>query len=155
MTEPTDAEVAMYAAVEETYHHRREYLALGRRYDAIWEHSRTSDRRSRRQEIADLCLRMAEIGRGDAYRVAMWQRRAYLHLAGDEGKVYSGAGALLWKAKMLRLLHGGEIDLGAARLPEERRRILLGVFAVGDTGIPGQGVPTLTPPRQAAIEGAA
>jgi hypothetical protein len=147
----------MYADVLETYPCRREYLLLGRRYDAIWEHSRTSDMRSRREEMADLCLRMAAIseGRGDAYRQAMWQRRAYLHVAGDEGKVYTATDALLWKAKMLRLLHGGEIDLGAAALPEARRRILLGVFAVGDAGIPVEGVPRLTPLREGPIEGAA
>jgi hypothetical protein len=62
--------------------------------------------------------------------------------------VYTATDALLWKEKMLRLVSGDA-------LPEARRRILLGVFAAGDAGIPGQGVPTLTPPRQAAIEGAA
>jgi hypothetical protein len=140
MIEPTEAEMAMYADVAETYPCRREYLMLARRYDLLWEHSRTSDMRGRRREIADLCLRMARIsaGRGDRYRVALWQRRAYLHLAGDEGKVYSGADALLWKAKMLRALDGAGIGLGAG-LPDERRRILLGVFAAGGAEVPGEG----------------
>jgi hypothetical protein len=150
MIQLTDAEVAIYAHVEETYPCRREYLALSRRYDLLWEHARTSDMRSRRRQIADLCLRMAQIsaGRGDAYRQAMWQRRAYLHLAGDEDKVYGGSDALLWKAKMPRLLDGDT-------LPDDRRRILAGVLGMGDAGIPGQGVAMLLPAREEATEGAA
>jgi hypothetical protein len=156
MIELTVAEMAMYAHVPETYPCRKQYLALARRYDLLWEHSRTSDMRGRRQEIADLCLRMARIsaGRGDAYRLAMWQRRAYLHLAGDESKVYSGADALLRKAKMLRALDGAGIGLGVG-LPDHRRRILLGVFAAGGAEVPAQGVSTLTPLGEGPIEGAA
>jgi hypothetical protein len=152
MIEPTDVDVATSAHVGQTYPQRREYLALGRRYDRLWEHSRTSDVRGRRREIADLCLRMAAIsaGRGDQYRVALCQRRAYLHLAGDEDKVYSGADALLWKAKTLRILDGAEIGMGAV-LPDGRRRILLGVLTAGGTEVPGPGVPRLTPLR--AVEG--
>jgi hypothetical protein len=79
--------------------------------------------------------------------VALWQRRAYLHLAGDEDRVYTATDALLWKAKML--LVGGDA------LPEARRRILLGVFAAGGAEVPGQGVARLTPLGGGPIEGAA
>jgi hypothetical protein len=146
----------MYADVEETYPHRREYLALEKRYDLLWEHSRTSDMRSRRAEIARLSLRMAEIsmGRGDAYRVAMWQRRAYLHLVGDEEQVYSGADALRREKEMRRLLDGGESGARGALSPE-RRHILGTVFVAGGTEVPGQGVSSLVPAREGPIEGAA
>jgi hypothetical protein len=150
MIELTDAELAMYADVLEAYPCRREYLLLGRRYDLLWEHSRTGDMRGRRQEIADLCVRMADIsaGRGDRYRVAMRRRRAFLHLAGDEGKVYGACDALKWGKAMRRALDGGT-------LPATQRRILGTVLGMGDVGIPGQGVAMLLPAREEATEGAA
>jgi hypothetical protein len=156
MIQLTEAEMATYAHVEETYPCRRAYLALGRRYDAIWEHSRSSDLRGRRQEIAQLCLRMAEIsaGRGDQYRLAMWQRRAYLHLVGCEERVYSAADALRWEREMRRLLDGGSGKPGST-LPAAHRRILGTVLGLGDTEVPGQGVARFTPLREGPIEGAA
>jgi hypothetical protein len=104
MIQLTDAEVAMYADVEETSPHRREDLALAKRYDAIWEHSRSSEMRSRRQEIADVCLRVARIsaGRDDRYRVSMWRRRAWLHRHGRHGEVYDGTDAVKWQQAMRR-----------------------------------------------------